>query len=153
MRSSGIAARRNPPPAPPAQQRIAEPSATPAFTLQQVITMLDSRLTNVEKQIAGGTTEQPSKKINEVVDKVNDIATYMTDVDARFNMLIDEIDTLKNTILLLQTYTMDVNKKLVDERFALSSPTPIPEVVATPTDAIPDTGADDADAVAADLSP
>jgi len=43
------------------------------------------------------------------------IVTFMESMDARFQMLVDEIASLKDTVLKLQTFTMEVNQKLFHE--------------------------------------
>ena len=39
----------------------------------------------------------------------------MESMDARFQMLVEEIATLKDTVMKLQTFTMEVNQKLLHE--------------------------------------
>ena len=40
----------------------------------------------------------------------------MDEFNARFELLADEIANMKNIVLSLQSYTMDVNKMLLEER-------------------------------------
>ena len=47
----------------------------------------------------------------------------LDDFQQRFIILAGEINSLKDTILKLQTYTMDVNKILLEERIQLISDT------------------------------
>jgi hypothetical protein len=138
MRASGVAARRNPPQAPPPQpqqqQQPGPPPGPPAFTLQQVISLIDARLTAVEKRApAAAAAGAPGARetdpvLDDIIAKINNMATYMNDVDARFNMLIDELDTLKSTVMSLQTYTMDVNKKLLEVQLAAPAQAPVQAV-------------------------
>jgi hypothetical protein len=105
-------------PQPPA----AAPAGPPAFTLQQVISLIDARLTAIEKRAPAASETAAAREtgpvLDDIITKINNMATYMNDVDARFNMLIDELDTLKSTVMSLQTYTMDVNKKLLEAQLA-----------------------------------
>jgi hypothetical protein len=41
--------------------------------------------------------------------------------DKRYNMLAEEIINIKNIVLSLQSYTMEVNKTLLDERVRIFS--------------------------------
>jgi hypothetical protein len=134
MRASGVAARRNPSQAQPPQQPQQQPGpppGPPAFTLQQVISLIDARLTAVEKRAPAGdavTSRDTGPVLDDIITKINNMATYMNDVDARFNMLIDELDTLKSTLMSLQTYTMDVNKKLLEAQLAAPVQPPVQAV-------------------------
>ena len=40
----------------------------------------------------------------------------LKEYDTRFTMLVSEINDLKDIVMKLQTYTMDVNKTLLEER-------------------------------------
>ena len=42
-------------------------------------------------------------------------------MDHKFSVLFEEITTLKDIVLKLQSYTMEVNKMLVDERIQIMS--------------------------------
>jgi hypothetical protein len=53
-----------------------------------------------------GETGEIDTSISQVLDEFNN----------RFMMLAQEMGELKDTIMKLQTYTMDVNKMLLDER-------------------------------------
>jgi len=111
----------------------------PGFTLPQVIAVVDKRLTNLEafmKDVKAngqmnvqvnnqsakpnvsfsldgdsqGTSDSsayvPSSAFNDMVSEFNN----------RFEILAVELASLKDTIIKLQTYTMDVNKTLMEER-------------------------------------
>ena len=41
--------------------------------------------------------------------------TFVEEINNRFQMLAEEINTLKDTVIKLQGYTMDVNKVLLSE--------------------------------------
>jgi hypothetical protein len=110
----------------------------PGFTLPQVIAVVDKRLTNLEafmKDVkangqmnvqvnnqhakpnvsfsldsdtaeTSSTSYVPSSAFNDMVSEFNN----------RFEILAVELASLKDTIIKLQTYTMDVNKTLMEER-------------------------------------
>lgn len=95
---------------------------TQGLTLPQVISLIDKRLVqlelfakNVQKNgvssSAGGATNNaklaagPSKE--EVVEAV------LEEFNTRFDIMAEEIANIKNIVLNLQSYTMDVNKMLL----------------------------------------
>lgn len=71
------------------------------LTLPQVISLVDSRLVKLEKHM------------NE--SNVDD--SLFNEVDERFTLLASEIQDLKEVVYKLQTYTMEVNKKIVENVF------------------------------------
>ena len=71
------------------------------LTMQQVVTAFNSRITKLEEDI-----DNPSSETNVTNDEI----------DARFQILVSEIQTLKDMVLKLQAFTMEVNKTLFDER-------------------------------------
>ena len=75
------------------------------LTLQQVIALIDKRLTNLE------TVEVNENDTTELEDMTEEY-------ENRFDILAQEISELKQTVLSLQTYTMEVNKMLFDEKMA-----------------------------------
>ena len=80
-----------------------QPQQAGGLTLQQVIALIDKRLTNLETQSVNGN-ESP------------EIEDMSEEYENRFDILAQEISELKQTVLSLQTYTMEVNKMLLDER-------------------------------------
>ena len=52
---------------------------------------------------------------------MNDLNSIINEFNSRFEILAKEIDDIKNMLLKLQSYTMDVNKMLVDERIQILS--------------------------------
>ncbi len=110
------------------------------MSLQQVITVFDKRLLTLEKAIienANNTnntnnteTSRTNVSINnelntEFIEKTmesfrEDINVTLNEqskeFDYRTTVLANEITNLKETVLKLQTYTMDVNKSLLEER-------------------------------------
>jgi len=111
--------RRAPPPqvsqpSPPPQ--VSQPSPAPSgLTLPQVIAVVDKRLlsleTSVKTMLDTPTPENTPSNLTEVLDEFN----------SRFETMAIEIENLKNIILSLQSYTMDVNKMLLEERVRILS--------------------------------
>lgn len=80
------------------------------MTLTQVIATVDNRLTQLEK-IAKHDVNADVNNLSVIVDEFNN----------RFEMIVTEINSLKDIIMKLQTYTMEVNKMLVDDRIHVLS--------------------------------
>jgi hypothetical protein len=84
------------------------------LTLPQVILLVDKRLTALEKNATnpvenniGLSDEIEHKftlKLSEIVDEFN----------ARYSLLAEELSNTKTLLLNLQSYTMDINKKLLE---------------------------------------
>jgi len=124
-----------------ASQKINAPSNAPqtpqqGFTLQQVISVIDKRLVNLEINISELNKKHVTEKLsspsnitntavlteeqiefnNQTRENFQMINENMNEYDNRFEILINEIADIKSVVLKLQTYTMDVNKMLLDER-------------------------------------
>jgi hypothetical protein len=82
-------------------------SSTPAqgLTLPQVIALVDKRLTVLEQNTGKVGSDVPSN-LTEVLDEYS----------SRFDFIADELASLKNMLLSLQSFTMDVNKRLMEDR-------------------------------------
>ena len=102
------------------------PSQGPAagLTLPQVIAVVDARLIKLETfmkdtQTQGKTQTQQVKQtpVQQVTQEPVDISEF----DEKFEVLANEIADLKDIVLRLQSYTMDVNKMLMEERINVLS--------------------------------
>ena len=92
-----------PPPAPVATNNSNnQKPQTKNMTLTQFINSLDNRIKTLEENSSNEVKELDSK----VIDEYN----------TRFEILASEIGELKDIILKLQSFTMDVNKSLYDDR-------------------------------------
>ena len=91
-------------------------TASSQMTLQQVISTVDKRLVQLE-QIVGDTKIEN----NENNDNDNDLTNIVSEFNNRFELIVTEINSLKDVVLKLQTFTMDVNKRLFDERIQVLS--------------------------------
>ena len=110
------------------------PSSNPGtgLTLPQVISVIDTRLIVLEtfmKDTKDGKTQTPilnnippipssAQAQQAPVPEANEI---MEEMDTRFDILAREIADLKDVVLKLQAYTMDVNKTLLEERIHILS--------------------------------
>jgi len=120
-------------------QQNGAPGAPPqnGLTLQQVINVINGRLLtleNAEKErkereaagvvpglsssnVAASNLETPLQD-DEVEIPIGEI---LSDYNQRFEILTQELADLKNLILKLQSYTMDVNRTLLEDRFVIPS--------------------------------
>ena len=101
------------------------------LTLPQVIALIDTRLVKLEKfmmekgnensqmQYTNNPMNQPGSEIqDDIPSNMNEI---LEEFQQRFILLAEEINLLKDTVLKLQTYTMDVNKSLLEDRINILS--------------------------------
>ena len=98
------------------------------LTLPQVISLVDKRLITLEtfmRESQNGVSTSASisnaslsQSSNVSEDAVNQLAD---EFNSKFEMLAREMADLKDTILKLQTFTMDVNKTLFEERIQVLS--------------------------------
>jgi len=132
MNNSNAAAKKrragiqpNTPPMPPGTPGAAAQSGAsqaPGLTLPQVIAVIDQRLITLEKFMneSDGNLSVPNLSGGEegetgIVMDSAEFNTFVEEINNRFQMLAEEINTLKDTVMKLQGYTMDVNKVLLSE--------------------------------------
>ena len=86
-------------------------TSTPSgLTLPQVIALIDKRLVSLES-----FKQQPSNDDSNT-DYSSVLQELTNEMDSRFEIFIEELANLKNVVMSLQSYTMDVNKMLLEER-------------------------------------
>jgi hypothetical protein len=100
------------------QQQNAKPMGT-GLTLPQVISVIDNRLIALENYVKESKSEKPENKTLDVISELP--ADFVEEIETRFNMLAREISDLKDVIVKLQSFTMDVNKTLFEERIHILS--------------------------------
>jgi enamine deaminase RidA (YjgF/YER057c/UK114 family) len=105
----------------PQQQQ--QPNMSAGLTLTQVISVVDRRLINLEtfmreqkeqaqtSAAAAGSADAVPAQVNEVLEEFN----------ARFDIIADELASMKDMLLKLQSFTMEVNKTLMEERVRVLS--------------------------------
>jgi hypothetical protein len=92
------------------------------LTLPQVIALVDKRLITLETFMqtqstnVNATDSESENQFKSVIDEYN----------MRFDMIAEELISLKDTIMKLQTYTMEVNKTLMEDRIRILSDEPTP---------------------------
>jgi hypothetical protein len=111
----------------------AQPQQPQGLTLPQVISLIDTRLIKLEK-FMNETKEQRETYDAPMIQQtqaqtvsdteqstISNLSEIIDEFQQRFLLLADEINSLKDTIIKLQTYTMDVNKTLLEERINILS--------------------------------
>ena len=100
------------------------------LTLPQVIALVDKRLTTLETFMKDSSqvsvTNNENNSNNQTSDISNDalkieIIAIVEEFNNRYELLATEIQNLKDVVLKLQSYTMDVNKTLMEERIHVFS--------------------------------
>jgi hypothetical protein len=114
----------------PSPSPVSTSSQPPAgLTLPQVISLVDTRLIKLE-QFMKETLENNSNNVSNIEirdsesniidssdpNQLTDLNDILEEYNNRFVLLAEEIGQLKDIVLKLQTYTMDVNKMLIEER-------------------------------------
>jgi len=93
------------------------------LTLPQVISVIDTRLIVLEtfmKDTKEGKLQEAQVSQTPLIP-VPETNEIMEEMDTRFDILAREIADLKDIVLKLQAYTMDVNKTLLEERIHILS--------------------------------
>jgi hypothetical protein len=113
----------NPPPTPsPSLQQ--QPNPSMGLTLPQVIALVDQRLVIVEtfmKNMQSSETPGFLPQSNDVSIPNNATNPILEEINSRYDLLAEEVINLKNIVLSLQSYTMEVNKTLMEERIRILS--------------------------------
>jgi DNA repair exonuclease SbcCD ATPase subunit len=84
------------------------------MTLPMVLQLLESRIRKLE-QPKEKTDDSDETKV-QIQEIISEWKEFQTEYDSRVNILVTEINQLKDIVLKLQAYTMDVNKTLLEER-------------------------------------
>jgi hypothetical protein len=82
---------------------------------QQYFAMIESRIAALEKDVVN---VRPSLQIEVNTPegkKKMDMSEYMADIDQKFMVLAEELSTLKDSMMKLQTFTMEVNQSLFNK--------------------------------------
>jgi len=94
------------------------PSQNSGLTLPQVISLVDKRLITLEQFMKHQQSAPENSTMNNIPSNMNNI---VDEFNTRFSILAEEIDSMKDILIKLQSFTMDVNKNLLDERIRIFS--------------------------------
>lgn len=95
-----------PPPAPAPQQ-----AQRGGMSLPQILSMVEKRILNIEAKIASKDNEKPEENIN----ANENLKIILDEYDSRFEMLATQINDLKDIVMQLQRFTMEVNKSMYEK--------------------------------------
>ena len=114
MSSAALAKKRRAAPLTPQQPVIntqQQSKQSPKITVQQALAILDSRLAKLEKMPL-----DPSHTVVKESDDENlQLKELVSEYENRFELLVNEINNLKDTVFKLQTFTMEVNKDMYEK--------------------------------------
>ena len=99
---------------------IGSPQQQNGLSLQQVIALVDKRLVNLET-FAKETKAAPPSTANSVSVNPEEINSLADEFNSKFELLANEVAELKDIVMKLQSYTMEVNKTLMQDRVRILS--------------------------------
>ena len=95
------------------------------LTLPQVISIVDRRLTTVEQFMKdtkeNGVFASNNNNNRETIQQQQEQSNWIDEFNHRFEVLAEEMNNIKDIVLKLQSYTMEVNKTLIEERINVFS--------------------------------
>jgi hypothetical protein len=101
------------------QQQQSAPAV--GLTLPQVIALVDKRLTIVETFMNETKSSGLSNNVISTNTENLETSPLLEELTNRCELLAEEVINLKNIVLNLQSYTMEVNKTLMEERVRILS--------------------------------
>tara|TARA_B100000886_G_C20232812_1_gene411264 strand:- start:4 stop:456 length:453 start_codon:yes stop_codon:yes gene_type:complete len=110
---------------PPGSNTCSPNTNTSMFQQQSSRMSIPNYLSLMEKKILELEQKMPNNdQVNIQIEvdgedgkKVISMTEYMEDMDKKFNLLVEEMSNMKETIMDLQRFTMNVNSKLVSNIF------------------------------------
>ena len=91
-------------------QQTQQTTAPRPKTVTEIVVQLNSRVNELEQKVDNSGNNIP-----------DNLQSIIQEYNMRFDIIAEEISVLKDTVLKLQTYTMDVNKMLLNERIQILS--------------------------------
>ena len=107
------------PPGKPSQPVAPQANASAGLTLPQVIQLVDARLIKLETYVKSQNEKPAATEVSNVSQEKFD--AIHKEFNEKFEMLAEEIADLKDIVLKLQSYTMEVNKTLMEDRINILS--------------------------------
>lgn len=132
-RRRGVAVNNNNNEEPSTSNDSIEPvDANRPISLQQALQLLSGRIIKLEKNIQETKDNEQTNQVTQNVEELNIEAIVervaqsqiFEEFNARYEILASEILTLKHIVMKLQSYTLDINKTLVEERIQILSEIP-----------------------------
>ena len=113
QRRAGISSAPEPPA--PTPSPMSSPAAQNGLTLPQVINLVDIRLMKLEK-FMNDTQNAETNASATTSTNASIPSDLLEEFETRFELLATEIANMKDIVLKLQSYTMDVNRILLEEK-------------------------------------
>lgn len=103
---------------------------------QQYLLMIESRISSLETNM-GNIRPSLQIEVNTPEGKKKmDMSEYMTEIDQKFMVLAEELSTLKDSMMKLQSFTMEVNQSLFSKLETPSVPVISEKLAPPPVDNI-----------------
>uniref|UniRef100_A0A6C0CML4 Uncharacterized protein n=1 Tax=viral metagenome TaxID=1070528 RepID=A0A6C0CML4_9ZZZZ len=117
-----------PTPTPPINQATASSNRVP-LSIPQLFQLVEKRIISLEERFKETNTNANNGNNNITEDILKDVATRINDheqkiieeYESRFEILATQLNDLKEVVLKLQMYTMDVNKVLLENQTVLTT--------------------------------
>ena len=88
------------------------------MSIPNYLSLMEKKILEIEQKIPNNDQVNIQIEVDgEDGKKVISMTEYMEDMDKKFNLLVEEMSNLKETIMDLQRFTMNVNSKLVSNIF------------------------------------
>jgi hypothetical protein len=115
-----------PEPLQPQQRTAQNGQATAPLSIAQVFASIDKRLihletTIIEQKLSNSNQNKTQEEKDPESESNTMFAEYIEEMNQKFDILAEEITNTKDLLLKLQTFTMEVNKMLVDKVLLSSS--------------------------------
>lgn len=113
----------------PVPASVAASTPKAGLTLPQVISLVDKRLVTLEtfmKETQNNGFERGVNPEGNSTVSEGAINGLSDEINAKFEMLANEVGELKDIVLKLQSFTMEVNKTLFEERIQMLSDMEVP---------------------------
>lgn len=125
-RRAGGASFEPAPPTPAPQQQ--QNQQNKGLTIQQVVVLVDQRLTTLETFMRetkeSNARQVPPTPVSNGLDE--EIVNQLTgEMNQRFELLATELGELKDIVMKLQSYTMDVNRTLLEQKSVVPVSEPV----------------------------
>jgi hypothetical protein len=106
---------------PPMNENIQGPGQGPVFqqtntSTQQAFNLLADKIKNLEKHIIQQQSDENKSYVNEEI-----FNSFVDEFNSRTEMIANEINELKDLLMKLQTFTMEVNQKLFNQVYSDSN--------------------------------
>jgi hypothetical protein len=91
------------------------------LSLQQVIALVDKRLVALETFAKETKDTPPTTSVSAPTVNPEEINALADEFNGKFELLANEVAELKDIVMKLQSYTMEVNKTLMQDRVRMLS--------------------------------